>query len=197
MPKTGSDAEKKRPLTEEEDWTANDGTNLASMTFYSERKRQKKNSASSKLRPMRSNVKPLPDLSRSEKKEKLAKIAEPLDRNLQVVLWECNCNYVLLDHQFKGVRALASLPADFPGPMKLKPCIDQKDEEALDDAVFDWTVQVLKNAEAPKEDHRGILMADVMGLGKTVQAIAACILRTAICQAKGVLHCFKSHVLLS
>jgi SNF2 family DNA or RNA helicase len=151
----------------------------APVTLSKEKVRPKN---SKKTRPMDTLEEYLADLTRDEKIEALNAIANPLDQNLQVVLWEIDCNYLLLEHQFKGVRALAGVPDEFPGPMRLKNKTENDDQ-----AIFDWTVKVLRTAtpRRPGAVDRGILMCDVMGLGKTVQAVAACILRNAIANAKG------------
>lgn len=65
-----------------------------------------KNSAT-KMSPMPCQVEALRELTPSEKGATLAKIDSEFDRNLQIVLFEVDCNYVLLEHQFLGVRALA------------------------------------------------------------------------------------------
>jgi SNF2 family DNA or RNA helicase len=92
-------------------------------------------------------------------------------------LWELDCNYALLEHQFHGVRALAGVSSDFPGHLKLK----KKEGQTRDDALLDWVVNdVLRNVPKAAEDDRGVLMADVMGLGKTVQSVCACIIRNAV-----------------
>lgn len=68
-------------------------------------KRHKKHHGT-KMRPMSCLVEALPDLSPAEKEDTLSKIESEFDRNLQLVLFEVDCNYVLLEHQFTGVRAL-------------------------------------------------------------------------------------------
>lgn len=148
--------------------------------------RKKTKNSGTKMRPMASQVEALPDLSRAEKEASLAKIEDEFDRNLQMVLFEVDCNYVLLQHQFLGVRALTGVPDDFPGVMKLK-AHDLGSAESEDDAVFDWVVSVLKKSKPrrPEGNDRGVLMADSMGLGKTVVSVCACILRNAIAQTRG------------
>jgi SNF2-related domain len=153
---------------------------VAAVTLSKDKCRPKN---SKKTRPMDdSQTEWLPNLTRDEKQAVLGEIANPFDQNLQIVLWEIDCNYTLLEHQFKGVRALAGVPDDFPGPLMLKTKI-----EDLDQAISDWTYKVLRTAKPrrPNVVDRGILMADVMGLGKTVQAVAACGLRNAMANAKG------------
>ena len=91
--------------------------------------------------------------------EVLAELDNETDRNFQVLLWEIDCHYILLPHQFKGVRAIAGVPADFPGPGPAPPT-----QEA---ALMEWVLGHLRKVKEPAE--RGVLMGDVMGLGKTVR----------------------------
>jgi len=158
-------------------------------TTSSSSKKQKSTKATTtmtmadKFKPMRcsDDIGPLPSLTRLAQRENLAGITNDNDQNLQLLLWECDCHYVLLDHQFRGIRAMAGVPDDFPGPLKLKlkqskqkkpmdlTKIDDEgsaEKEAYDQAVFDWVYKVLRKATPRRENDRGVLMADVMGLGK-------------------------------
>jgi len=113
-------------------------------------------------------------LSEQEKEAALAKIENVDDKRLQLLLWKLGCYYVVLAHQFRGVRELANVSESFP-----------------DSGIEDLNVpaeavkKILQSAEQRPQNNRGLLMADVMGLGKTVQAVLACILRNAISRAKG------------
>ena len=69
-------------------------------------KRHNNRKHGTKMRSMSCLEEALPDLSPTEKEITLSKITSEYDRNLQVVLFEVDCNYVLLEHQFTGVRAL-------------------------------------------------------------------------------------------
>ena len=89
--------------------------------------------------------------------EVLDKIDSAADRNFQVLMWEIDCHYVLLPHQFKGVRAMAGVAEDFPGPTPSPP--------NTEGALLEWVVHHLKNTAGQPKD-RGVLMADVMGLGR-------------------------------
>jgi hypothetical protein len=132
------------------------------LIFYRDRKKQKtaKSASNEKYRPMRTSAKQLPFLSRKERLDKLSDIPNKNDRNLQLILWELDCNYTLLEHQFVGVRRLAGLSENFPEkPLKLK--VDETDGEEFDEALFDWTTKVLENA--PIDERRGVLMGDEMG----------------------------------
>ena len=100
------------------------------------------------------------------KKAIIEQIKEPRDQWLQALLWEIHCSYNLYEHQFQGVRALAGVPDDFPS-INSQP-----------------TLEILRTAQPRHENDRGIIMADVMGLGKTVVGVAACILRNAMADAK-------------
>jgi len=114
---------------------------------------------SSRMRPMTSFVEAFPDLSPAEKKATLASIPNAMDRNLQVIVFEVDCNYVLLQHQFHGVRALVGVPDDFPGKMMLKEH-NESSPEAHDNAVFDWVVKVLRNCKPRRKgSDRGVLLA--------------------------------------
>lgn len=137
-------------------------------------KRRKAAAATTKLRAM-PNGNALEALPYPDAKELLGKLEKDVDRHLQLLLWEIDCHYVLLPHQFRGVRALAGVPEDYPGTRPAPP--------AKEEALMEWVVTTLE--KAPPSKDRGVLMADVMGLGKTVQAVAACMLRNALALAKG------------
>ena len=81
---------------------------------------------------------------------------------------------------FAGTRIYnRGVPDDFPGKMKLK------DNDDRHEAIFDWVVKVLRNTKPRRAGRdRGVLMADSMGLGKTIQSVCACILRNAIALSK-------------
>lgn len=160
--------------------------------FYCNRKRQKKTTAPVKSRKKlkRSDAEPLQEPSEEEKQQILANIARTEDKHLQMCLFEIGCYYVLLPHQFAGVRAIAGLQPDFPGlkgPKRKKKSQGNNDDD--NDYIFDWVAKIFICAKARRqeEDHpdRGILVADEMGTGKTVQAVIATILRQNIALAKG------------
>ena len=164
-------------------------TTTTTKASSSKGKRQKKGShakqgsAASPARPIYSDTPELPCLTEDQQQAALQEIQLDQDKHLQILLWQLDSNYVL-EHQFKGVRALAGVAEDFPGPiLKLK----KKEGQTRDDALFHWVVDdVLRKVPPPSRDEegvlvdRGLLMADVVGLGKTVQSVCACILRNAI-----------------
>ena len=83
---------------------------------------------------------------------------------MSFVQFELSCNFELLPHQFAAVRAAAGVDPSFPGEQSMP----------LQDAMV--------SAAAPRT--AGLLLADVMGLGKTVEAVAAALLRIAIAKAQ-------------
>ena len=111
------------------------------------------------------------------KLEKLQEIEDPVDRRLQQLLWELGCEFDLFPHQFLGVRTLAGLADEFPGESMLKftPPMRRTDARIL----------ALKDAKPRREGDHGVILADSMGLGKTVQTVAAIILYDAVAAAKG------------
>jgi SNF2 family DNA or RNA helicase len=126
----------------------------------------------------------LPDLSLREREQVLngiklhsdveGKIETHNAKGLQVLLWELGCFYSLQKHQFLGVRAIAGFANDFPGYLDID--IDTSED----------ILETLKNPLPRRGSNidRGLIVADVMGLGKTIQAVAACILRNAVANAK-------------
>jgi len=145
-----------------------------------------------------SGVEPLPELDDTEKAKFLAEdIDNELDRNLQRILWHIGCRYNLMPYQFSGVRGVAGVPKDFP---QLVNSSSKKTGSGDDDLMIfssdsgdsganlsdhsspDWK-RILRKAKFMSS--RGILLADSMGLGKTVQGIVGALLRNAISEAKG------------
>ena len=113
--------------------------------------------------PISGGVQELPRLTSIEQDEALSKIPNVLDRNLQILLWELDCNYQLLQHQFQGVRELAGVVPDFPGPLNLKR--KGQTDDTYDNLLFDWVVDdVLRKVPPATEYDRGLILADVMGL---------------------------------
>lgn len=100
-------------------------------------------------RLMASQVEELPRLSRAEKDKHIAKIQQPLDACLQMVIWAIGCNYVLYDHQFAGVRLIAGVSSKFPYNIRTL----EETEEQID--------EILETAKERRR--RGLIMADVMG----------------------------------
>ena len=112
------------------------------------------------------------------KLDKLDQIEKPADKRLQQLLWELKCDFTLFEHQYVGVRVLAGVSADFPGEEMLLVERENKKTKARQLA--------LRNAKPRREqDDHGVLCADAMGLGKTVEAVAALVLRNSIASAKG------------
>ena len=137
----------------------------------------KKVTASVAMIPIATKAEKLPDLSRVEKEHALKKISFPLcddrskseanARGLQIILWYLRCNYCLQNHQFLGARAAAGMIADdFVGNLTLD-SYPQQIEEALQRVPL-------------RISGRGAIIADVMGLGKTVEAVAGALLRNAV-----------------
>ena len=125
--------------------------------------------------------KKLSDLSRAEKEVVLKNISFPSGedrtkneasaKSLQIVLWSLHCNYCLQNHQFLGARAAAGVSVDdFLGDLTLDSS-RQQIEEMLERVP--WRIS-----------NPGMIIADVMGLGKTVEAIAGALLRNALADIK-------------
>ena len=96
----------------------------------------------------------------------LATLRTDADRLLQRVLWHCGFGFNLKTHQPEAARLCAGLPRGWP----------------RDDLGGDLG-GVLR--AAPPFVGRGVLLADVMGLGKTVECLAGAVLRDAVSRAKG------------
>jgi len=88
-------------------------------------------------------------------------------RDLQRLLWHIGITFKLLPHQPVAVRMVAGVGDDYP---------NLATNASLDGALL--------NAGRPT--NRGGLLADVMGLGKTVEAICGAALRQAICASKNL-----------
>ena len=88
-------------------------------------------------------------------------------RDLQRLLWHIGITFKLLPHQPVAVRMVAGVSDDYP---------NLATNASLDGALL--------YAAAPT--NRGGLLADVMGLGKTVEAICGAALRQAICASKNL-----------
>ena len=111
-----------------------------------------------------------------DQRKSLKNISNVEDAGLQRLLWEIGSTVKLLDHQFRGVRAIAGVSNDFPGD-QLVEITDDNQGDILRD-------QVLVKAKPRFEDDRGLIMADVMGLGKTIQGVCGMELRQAIAAAR-------------
>jgi SNF2 family DNA or RNA helicase len=130
------------------------------------------------MKVIENNMERLDDLDLESKKKALDSIGIDNERELanaqglQILLWELGCNYCLQAHQFLAVRAIAVGISDheFPGPIDL----------ATADAK--QATKVLKNSPW-RLSNKGFLIGDVMGLGKTVEAVAGAMLRNAIAKA--------------
>ena len=107
----------------------------------------------------------------------LDKVVDPANRRLQQLLWELNCDFELFPHQFEGVRAVAGVSAGFPESSALGLSQDSDVKSRLN-------VLVSAKPRVDGED-RGLILSDVMGLGKTVQAVSAIRLVNAMARAKG------------
>ena len=143
------------------------------------------------LKEVEVSVEPLPMLSAAEKEVELSKIENEADRNLQRLLWSLGVRYTLLSYQFKGVRSLTGVNDDFPSLVSRTNFTSNEWKKLLRDTQM-ADQQHQNNNHADDDDDknynnktRGILMADVMGLGKTVQAVVACILRNLIAKEQG------------
>ncbi|CAB9520696.1 regulator of chromatin subfamily A containing DEAD/H box 1 [Seminavis robusta] len=127
-------------------------------------------SSSSSIEEIDSNVRKLPPLTHPQQHEVLRAIERNEDKNLQMLFWELGCNFVLHEHQFKAVRMVAGVQEDFPRVQ----------------ADTRWaTMNSLANAKPRDLAEKGLLVADVMGLGKTIQAVLACLLRNRIAASQG------------
>jgi hypothetical protein len=90
------------------------------------------------------------------------------DEFLQQLVWHMGCGYTLL-----AVHMTAGLSRDFPLEHTRIPLRHPLPGTEMD--------RILQRAQTHlTAANRGILNAGVMGLGKTVQAVVACMLRNAI-----------------
>ena len=95
---------------------------------------------------------------------------------LQMLLWYIGCRYTLLPHQFAGVRSIASVTPDYPDAMVqewMSAHIDEGAGHSCLSQYFDikWEIVLQRTLFI---ERRGVLMADVMGLGK-VRMHAPCL----------------------
>lgn len=112
---------------------------------------------------------PLP-LPGAEQTAVLAEIGhhKPADCLLQQLLWHIDCRYTLLSHQFEGVRSTAGVADDYPMQLVIAMTANTTRSGGLNAAsqmlsTVEWDL-ILRRT---KFSHlRGVLMADVMGLGK-------------------------------
>ncbi|KAG7361311.1 SNF2-related protein [Nitzschia inconspicua] len=112
------------------------------------------------------------------KVSKLDDINDPTDRRLQQLLWELGCTFYLFSHQFRGVREVAGVGPNFPGPEMIV--------KGSNHAKVQARLLALHNASPRFNDEEfGVILADCMGLGKTIQAVAAIVIRNAIAAANG------------
>jgi hypothetical protein len=111
-----------------------------------------------------------------DQRNTLKNISKVEDAGLQRLLWEIGSTVKLLDHQFGGVRGIAGVSNEFPGA-HLVNITDDKQGDMI-------RAQVLVDAKPRFDGDRGLIMADVMGLGKTIQSICGMELRQAIAAAR-------------
>jgi hypothetical protein len=71
----------------------------------------------------------------------------PHNKGLQRILFEIGCDFTLFEHQYVGVRVIAGVSENFPAEGKER-------------------LEALRSALPRRENDSGIIMADVMGLGK-------------------------------
>ncbi|KAL7563119.1 hypothetical protein ACA910_012302 [Epithemia clementina (nom. ined.)] len=105
-----------------------------------------------------------------------------MDRALQRILKrDTSFQFHLLPHQFEAVRRIAGVPSDFPLHSSSRVVVhnDNTSSATLTQAVAGLYRK--ENATSTK----GLCVADAMGLGKTVEAIAGAVLRDAISVKKG------------
>jgi DNA-binding transcriptional MerR regulator len=124
---------------------------------------------------------PLPEshlaLTAEQAQQILQEIEEKPDQALRKLLLDADFQFQLLLHQFFAVRKVAGVPEKFP----LHPGSEVQQPAT---ASIQQAIQGL-DLDQNKCSTRGVLIADQMGLGKTVEAIAGAILRNALAAAKG------------
>lgn len=156
------------------------------------------------------NSKPLPQLTKKEKQielnaltvesldlkhafkggkdeERRAHVTVILSKFLQCLLWDFGFRFTLLPHQFEAVYAIAGIKVSV-----LKDELMSWDDKMLSSIVkIDTRKEEGKKARREVcEKHvsftrnRGLLLADCMGLGKTVESLAAALLRNGIYSIK-------------
>jgi len=99
---------------------------------------------------------------------------------LQCLLWDCNFRYTLMSHQFVAVLSVAGV--------NISSLLD--DLSNLEDEDLKRVLALNKDGVRTRKElckysisfleTRGVLLADVMGLGKTVSSLAGAILRNHI-----------------
>jgi len=109
-------------------------------------------------------------VKKPSKTNHLATLSSDRDQLLQRVLWHLECDYFMKPHQPEAVRIVAGLPKNWP----------------RDDRNGDYTAADLQHllVTAPAFTERGMLLADVMGLGKTVECLLGAALRKGVATAK-------------
>jgi len=204
------DTHDKYDYEEEKDSTENDSTdewweeqrrnrNQHKSTNGGAHKRRR---SAPKLQPIRNDLLPLPFPSLAQGRRELQKIAscfqqqipKPQDMSssnaitgtlhqfLQVVLWDMNFRYVLLSHQHEAVLRVAGVNVvalvDVLKAMNLKQRLNILQWDGGDGDGVQLRREVCRGITFVET--RGVLLADVMGLGKTVQGIGASVLRNGI-----------------
>ena len=101
------------------------------------------------------DVKELPRWTTTQERDEI------LDPNLQIVLWEIDCNDTVSSPQFQGVRELAGVAPDFPAPLNIAKRNGQTEDD-FNTLVSDWVVDdVLRKVPPATEYDRGLILADV------------------------------------
>jgi hypothetical protein len=97
----------------------------------------------------------------------LTRFSSDPDKALQILLWKLGFGDTLHVHQTMAVRRVAGVPADFPLHKQSKATLQSMD-------------LTLAAMDLPKPSTKGILLADEMGIGKTIESIAGMILINAL-----------------
>jgi SNF2 family DNA or RNA helicase len=97
----------------------------------------------------------------------LTRFSSDPDKALQILLWKLGFGDTLHVHQTMAVRRVAGVPEDFPLHKQSKATLQSMD-------------LTLAAMGLPEPSTKGILLADEMGIGKTIESIAGMILVNAL-----------------